>query len=703
MTMSLGMTLDGLEWWLAHPTTEHIGWVVVHTVWQGALLAGLLAGALSLLRNEHARLRYALSLITLAALALAPIGTWVALPAAPAEAVVSADASGRGLPGSAMPFPEATPSAKSDVAWLTAARAGFTAMLPGVAVAWMLGVSVLAIRLLGGWMLTVQLRTTRSEAVDGRWQRCADRLANRLEVTWPVRVRQSTFIDVPMVVGWVRPVVLLPAGILTGLPPRQIEALIAHELSHVRRHDVLVGWLQALVETLLFYHPAVWWVSKQVRLEREHCCDDLAVALCQDRVMYAQALTTLASRRQVIPAGGLGAAGGALLPRIRRLIGTSPEQPPRRYRPPLGVVGVVLLAGTLGIAACASQRPMDTDPEMTPATVQAPSSPRADSLDEDTARESGDIFIAEHETDDNGRGIWKRHVLVDSTGHVTVWSDPGHVVLPSELDTLEGGRRALAPRLWRWFGEADTLPRSPRPWWPRRVPSDTLAFVFPEIAVPDVDLGTLGALDSLRIPAPPPAVFFMERDTLDLDAFRARTDSLRLVLPRGLAPDSLGQARLDSLERQVQRQVQLHRDEARRAFRWSQRLDEALRDSLRPDGFSQRWVERQIQQADTLREKLLQHQPERLREQADALRRQAERLEEQARELEERRPPVPDTMGTSSRHYPVPFDAAPLGTVRAGSPTSQVATTPGPSAPVYVLALDARGAKQVVALRAVGG
>lgn len=113
-------------------------------------------------------------------------------------------------------------------------------------------------------------------------------------------------------------------------------------------------------------------------------------------------------------------------------------------------------------------------------------------------------------------------------------------------------------------------------------------------------------------------------------------------------------------------------------------------------------MERQIQQADSLREELLQHQPERLREQADALRRQAERLEEQARELEERRPPVPDTMGTSSRRYPAPFDAAPLGTVRAGSPISRVATTPGPSAPVYVLALGARGAKQVVALRAAG-
>jgi hypothetical protein len=191
-----------------------------------------------------------------------------------------------------------------------------------------------------------------------------------------------------------------------------------------------------------------------------------------------------------------------------------------------------------------------------------------------------------------------------------------------------------------------------------------MAFVFPDIEVPDVDLGALRALDSLRVPAPPPPVFFMGRDTLDLDAFRARMDSLRVAWPRGLELDSLERARMDSLERQVQRQVRLHREEVRRALRRSQRLDEALRDSLRQDGFSQRWVERQIQRADSLREELLQHQPERLREQAEALRRQAERLEEQAQEME--RQAAPDTTGTSGVRRALPIDAAPLGMLRAG-------------------------------------
>ena len=97
----------------------------------------------------------------------------------------------------------------------------------------------------------------------------------------------------PTVIGWLKPVVLLPASALAGLTPRQLEAILAHELAHIRRHDYLVNLLQTLVETLLFYHPAVWWLSRRIRVERENCCDDLAVSLCGDPVAYAAALADL--------------------------------------------------------------------------------------------------------------------------------------------------------------------------------------------------------------------------------------------------------------------------------------------------------------------------------------------------------------------------------------------------------------------------
>src|SRR5438045_8014050 len=126
-------------------------------------------------------------------------------------------------------------------------------------------------------------------------------LARRLRVSRPIRVLQSAAVQVPAVIGWLRPVILLPASALTGLTPLQLDALLAHELAHVRRYDYLVNLIQSVIETLLFYHPAVWWVSQQVREEREHCCDGLAVAVCGDPHFYASALLSMERLRVTTP------------------------------------------------------------------------------------------------------------------------------------------------------------------------------------------------------------------------------------------------------------------------------------------------------------------------------------------------------------------------------------------------------------------
>ena len=122
-------------------------------------------------------------------------------------------------------------------------------------------------------------------------------LATAAHLRGRVRLLESTLVDVPTVIGWIKPVILLPASALSGLKPHQLEAILAHELAHIRRHDYLVNLLQTLVETLLFYHPAVWWLSRRIRAERENCCDDLAVSLCGDPYTYAQALADLEELR----------------------------------------------------------------------------------------------------------------------------------------------------------------------------------------------------------------------------------------------------------------------------------------------------------------------------------------------------------------------------------------------------------------------
>jgi hypothetical protein len=128
------------------------------------------------------------------------------------------------------------------------------------------------------------------------------------------------------VVGWLRPVILVPAATIAGLTPEQLEAVLAHELAHIRRYDYVVNAAQVLIETLLFYHPAVWWVSARIRRERELCCDDLAVGCCGDAVCYARALTRLERLRLDSPSLAVGSTSGPLGYRIRRLLGAANEE-----------------------------------------------------------------------------------------------------------------------------------------------------------------------------------------------------------------------------------------------------------------------------------------------------------------------------------------------------------------------------------------
>ena len=163
-----------------------------------------------------------------------------------------------------------------------------------------------------------------------------------------ITLLESTLVDVPTVIGWLKPVVLLPASAVAALSPQQLEAILAHELAHIRRHDYLVNLLQTLVETVLFYHPAVWWLSRRIRIERENCCDDLAVSLCGDPVAYANALADLESlRSETAPTHhiAMAATGGALLQRVRRLLGAPSSHSGRGPAWLAGSVALLLIGG----------------------------------------------------------------------------------------------------------------------------------------------------------------------------------------------------------------------------------------------------------------------------------------------------------------------------------------------------------------------
>jgi beta-lactamase regulating signal transducer with metallopeptidase domain len=223
------------------------------------------------------------------------------------------------------------------------------AVLPGLVALWVAGVLLLGMRSVGGLTLVRRLGSTGLSEAPAGLEATLARLAQALKVAATVRLYESALVGVPTVVGWFRPVILLPASALTGLTAQQLELILAHELAHVRRHDYLVNLLQSAAETLLFYHPAVWWVSNRMRVEREHCCDDLAVGACGSAVRYARALVELEGLCSDAPAFAMAANGGSLFDRIVRLVGRAPE-PSRAARgfAALAAAAALLLAFGFG-------------------------------------------------------------------------------------------------------------------------------------------------------------------------------------------------------------------------------------------------------------------------------------------------------------------------------------------------------------------
>ena len=190
-------------------------------------------------------------------------------------------------------------------------------------IAWGFGVILLSLRPLHGFYFVRQIRretTPTSAAVNA----ILERLKTRLQISKIIEIAESSRVGVPVVVGYLRPMILLPASVISGLTPSQLEGIIAHELAHVRRHDYLVNVVQTMIETVLFYHPCVWWVSREVRRDREVCCDDTALGFT-DRAVYARALIAIDELRGAAIPTAMAADGGSLLRRIRRIVGQTPE------------------------------------------------------------------------------------------------------------------------------------------------------------------------------------------------------------------------------------------------------------------------------------------------------------------------------------------------------------------------------------------
>jgi beta-lactamase regulating signal transducer with metallopeptidase domain len=343
------------------PYAQALAWALLHFLWQGAILA---LGAMAIFRlfRGSASARYLTGIVTLAAMLTAPVATtvWIAAhtDVARESAAVAAGFDESPARSSLAETHAVTPAAP--VA-RTARALPLTAL---VLLVWTIGVAALSVRLLGGWITARRVARRVMQPAAPEIQAMVGRLASRLSLRRIVRIVESAGVRVPIMIGWLKPVVILPTAVASGFTPDQIEALIVHELAHVRRHDYLVNLLQTMVETVLFYHPAVWWVSRRVRAEREHCCDDVAVTIC-DRLVYARALSDLAE--MAAPHLAMAASNGSLVERVRRILG----RPAAEAGSGAGWLPVFLM---LTLAAPVLSAPFTPKPQV-PATVATTPAP----------------------------------------------------------------------------------------------------------------------------------------------------------------------------------------------------------------------------------------------------------------------------------------------------------------------------------------
>ncbi|RZT03810.1 TonB family C-terminal domain-containing protein [Duganella sp. CF402] len=287
-----------------------LGLTLMHFLWQGLLLGCGAAIALALLRNSRAEYRYLIACVALLACLCWPaLELWQRL------------AGDTTASGGINVLPWTAGEISDDEAWFNLRDA-----LRYIVSLWALCAAALALRMMAGllWIDRVS-RQPASHPGQQRWERELAQLAHHFGITRAVGLRVIDTLASPVTAGWWRPVVLVPAALIGGMPPDLLQALLAHEMAHIKRHDYLVNLLQNMIETLLFYHPAVWWLSNRIRVERELIADEIAASQLGEPRRLALALSELERLRFSHHQLAQAANGGNLMQRIQHLLRPAPQ------------------------------------------------------------------------------------------------------------------------------------------------------------------------------------------------------------------------------------------------------------------------------------------------------------------------------------------------------------------------------------------
>ncbi|SKC11279.1 M56 family metallopeptidase [Dyadobacter psychrophilus] len=352
---------------LSDTAIASFGWTLIHSLWQGTLIAVIAIASFYLLRRKSANLKYIVGVGFLSAQVLLSALTFIyydfkATSAAKVGAAVTDN--------SAKIFHYASSTVSraidSKLPLSFKVQMWLSAHISELVVCWLIGAAFLLLRFAGGWIFTERLRVKANIVMDKEWRARFGVMTAKMNITQSVEFRETAKIVTPMVIGALSPVVLIPIGLLSGFSTAQVEAILAHELAHIRRNDYLINMLQSFVEVVFFFHPAIWWLSDRIRAEREHCCDDIALSVCGDKMSLAHALVKVAEWQHT---PGLAMAFASkkplLLQRVQRVLGLNPK--PART---LGNLPIMLFALSLVIGISVYAVAQKSEKEKTKKSVQ---------------------------------------------------------------------------------------------------------------------------------------------------------------------------------------------------------------------------------------------------------------------------------------------------------------------------------------------
>lgn len=334
------------------------GWMMLHSLWQGALVAIILSIVFLFLNNKSANLRYLIAVGAILFFTAMTIRTFVdhynILNNNSSQDIINQGTIDQTQTLNNLITNNTITNDNSIVQITQGFALYFNQHIPVIVTFYLLGILFFALKLTGGFLYSQRIKHYRTNEPDENFTDIVNSFGKRLNIKQKVKLLESALVKVPVTIGYLKPVILFPIGLLNGMSYTQVEAIIVHELAHIKRADYLVNFLQSVLEVIFFYHPAVWWISSRIRDERENICDDISLQAIKQPSELAKALLCLnqyQSGRYSLAMSALG-NNNHLIRRIKRMTGENKHTNLRSKVYAASLITLILFS--LGVAACST-------------------------------------------------------------------------------------------------------------------------------------------------------------------------------------------------------------------------------------------------------------------------------------------------------------------------------------------------------------